>query len=136
MWIRWPATLLFALGTENSSSAVEGPRDFLEARGFTIAELSAGPHATTNPAERARRQDRLQRAEATFAPLPVDTAVARADGRVYAAVGAAGLEARGRRAVDFCIAADCSGGGTALAHAGANWRTLIWVAAIHRLLGP
>ncbi len=33
--------------------------------------------------------DRLQRAEATFEPLPVDTAVARAYGRVYAAVGAA-----------------------------------------------
>jgi hypothetical protein len=40
---------------------------------ITMAELSAGPHATNDPAERARRQDRLQRAEATFEPLPVDT---------------------------------------------------------------
>jgi predicted nucleic acid-binding protein len=67
---------------------------------ITMAELAAGPHATTDPAERARRQDRLQRAEATFEPLPV-TAVARAYGRVYAAVGAAGRKARGRRAVDL-----------------------------------
>ena len=72
---------------------------------ITMAELAAGPHATTDPAERARRQDRLQRAEATFEPLPVDTAVARAYGRVYAAVGAAGRKARGRRAVDLFIAA-------------------------------
>ena len=31
-----------------------------------MAELAAGPHATDDPAERARRQDRLQRVEATF----------------------------------------------------------------------
>jgi predicted nucleic acid-binding protein len=39
---------------------------------ITMAELAAGPHATADRAERARRQDRLQRAEATFEPLPVD----------------------------------------------------------------
>lgn len=72
---------------------------------ITMAELAAGPHATSDPAERARRQDRLQRAEATFDPLPVDAAVARAYGRVYAAVNAAGRKARGRRAVDLFIAA-------------------------------
>ena len=71
----------------------------------TMAELAAGPHATADPEERARRQDRLQRAEATFEPLSVDAAVARAYGRVYAAVGAAGRKARGRRAVDLFIAA-------------------------------
>ena len=71
----------------------------------TMAELAAGPHATQDPAERARRQDRLQRAEATFDPLPMDAAVARAYGRVYAAVVAAGRKARGRRAVDLLIAA-------------------------------
>jgi hypothetical protein len=37
---------------------------------ITLAELAAGPHATTDPGERARRQDRLQRTEATFDPLP------------------------------------------------------------------
>jgi predicted nucleic acid-binding protein len=71
----------------------------------TLAELAAGPHASANPAERARRQDRLQRTEATFEPLPVDRAVARAYGRVYAAVAAAGRKARGRRAFDLLIAA-------------------------------
>ena len=71
----------------------------------TLAELAAGPHATADPAERARRQDRLQRTEATFEPLPVDGAVARAYGRVYATVAAAGRKARGRRALDLLIAA-------------------------------
>jgi predicted nucleic acid-binding protein len=71
----------------------------------TMAELAAGPHATVDPAERARRQDRLQRAEATFDPIPVDAAVARAYGRVYAAVAAAGRKARRRRAFDLLIAA-------------------------------
>lgn len=72
---------------------------------ITMAELAAGPHATGEPAERARRQDRLQRAEATFDPLPVDADVARAYGRVYAAVTASGRKARGRRTVDLLIAA-------------------------------
>jgi predicted nucleic acid-binding protein len=72
---------------------------------MTMAELAAGPHATTDSAERARRQDRLQRAEATFEPLPFDGEVARAYGRVYAAVAASGRKARGRRAIDLFIAA-------------------------------
>ena len=72
---------------------------------MTMAELAAGPHATSDPAERARRQDRLQRTEATFEPLSVDAAVARAYGRVYAAVAATGRKARGHRAVDLFIAA-------------------------------
>jgi hypothetical protein len=72
---------------------------------ITLAELAAGPHATSDPIERARRQDRLQRTEATFEPIPVDADVARAYGRVYAAVAAAGRKARGRRATDLLIAA-------------------------------
>jgi predicted nucleic acid-binding protein len=71
----------------------------------TLAELAAGTHATGDPAERARRQDRLQRTEATFAPLPFDTGAARAYGRIYAAVAAQGRKARGRRALDLLIAA-------------------------------
>ena len=71
----------------------------------TLAELAAGPHATTDTAERARRQDRLQRAEATFEPLPVDANVARAYGRIYAAVAGAGRKARGARSLDLLIAA-------------------------------
>ena len=70
----------------------------------TLAELATGPHATTDPAERASRQDRLQRTEATFDPLPVDIEVARAYGRVYCAVQQAGRKARGR-AFDLLIAA-------------------------------
>ena len=80
----------------------------------TMAELAAGPHATEDPDERARRQDRLQRAEATFEPLPVDAAVARAYGRVYAAVAAAGRKARGRRALDLLIAATALAAGLPL----------------------
>lgn len=72
---------------------------------LTMAELAAGPHAATNAAERARRQDRLQRTEAAFAPLPFDADAARAYGRVYAAVIAAGRKARGARSVDLMIAA-------------------------------
>lgn len=71
----------------------------------TLAELAAGPHATTDPEERARRQDTLQRTESETLPLPVDVAVARAYGRVYAAARAAGREARGRRTFDLLIAA-------------------------------
>jgi predicted nucleic acid-binding protein len=71
----------------------------------TLAELAAGPHATADTDERARRQERLQRVEATFEPLPFDAAVARAYGRIYAAVTAAGRRARGRRALDVLVAA-------------------------------
>src|SRR3954463_591325 len=62
------------------------PRE-LAVSALTMAELAAGPHATTDSAERAARQDRLQRAEATFDPLPFDSAAARAYGRIYAAMG-------------------------------------------------
>lgn len=72
---------------------------------ITMAELAAGPHATADPAERARRQDRLQRAEAVFDPLPFDNSAARAYGRIYAAVLAAGRKARGARAENLLIAA-------------------------------
>jgi hypothetical protein len=72
---------------------------------ITMAELAAGPHATPDPEERARRQDRLQRAEAAFDPLPFDAEAARAYGRVYSSVVAAGRKARGARAVDLLLAA-------------------------------
>lgn len=38
---------------------------------ITMAELAGGPAATSDTAERARRQDRLQRAEAAFESIPV-----------------------------------------------------------------
>ena len=70
----------------------------------TMAELSAGPHATDDPAERARRQDRLQQLESWVEPVPFDGDCARAYGRIYAAVLAAGRQPR-RSAVDLLIAA-------------------------------
>ena len=72
---------------------------------ITIAELSAGPHATTDPQERAGRIERLQAAAATFDQIPFDTSAGRAYGRIYAALLAAGRKARGRRALDMLIAA-------------------------------
>ncbi len=70
----------------------------------TIAELAAGPHATDDPDERARRQDRLQWAAATWAPLPLDADAARAYGRVFAAARSAGRTGS-RRFADLLIAA-------------------------------
>jgi predicted nucleic acid-binding protein len=58
--------------------------DRISVSAITMAELAAGPHATSDPAERARRQDRLQRAESTFDPLPFDADPARAYGRISA----------------------------------------------------
>jgi predicted nucleic acid-binding protein len=77
---------------------------------LSLAELTAGPHATTDAAERGRRQEQLQVIESTFDALPFDDACARAYGRVYAAVAAVGRKPRGPRAVDLLIAA------TAIAH--------------------
>jgi len=70
----------------------------------TMAELATGPSAATDDTERARRQDRLQRAEAAFDPLPVDTEASRAYGRVYAAVRARSRNPRSLFA-DLLIAA-------------------------------
>lgn len=70
-----------------------------------MAELAAGPHATNDATERGRRQDRLQRAEAAFDALPFDAESARAYGRIYSAVVAAGRKARGARVVDLMMAA-------------------------------
>jgi predicted nucleic acid-binding protein len=72
---------------------------------ITLAELAAGPHATDDLTERARRQERLQLTEATFDPIPFDADCARAYGRVYAEARAAGRRARGKRAIDLLIAA-------------------------------
>jgi len=77
---------------------------------ITLAELAAGPHATSGEDERARRQDRLQRIESGVESLPFDDSCARAYGRVYAAVASTGRKARGPRVLDLLIAA------TALAH--------------------
>lgn len=71
---------------------------------LTLAELAAGPHAIDDPAERARRQDLLQRIESVVYPLAFDAGAARAYGRVFAATRAADGKPRGARAVDLMIA--------------------------------
>ncbi len=78
--------------------------DELAVSAITMAELAAGPHATSDSGERGRRQELLQRVESTFDPLPFDTEAARAYGRLYAAVAAAGRKSRGQRALDLLIA--------------------------------
>lgn len=85
----------------------------------TMAELSAGPHATDDPGERARRQDRLQQLESWVEPMPFDADCARAYGRVYAAVRAAGRQPR-RRAADLLIAATALAAGIPLYTRNAN----------------
>ena len=76
--------------------------------------VAVGPHAANDPAERARRQDRLQRTEAAFDPIAFDAQSARAYGRIYAAVIASGRKARGARVPDLMIAAT---------HAQKAWRS-------------
>ena len=76
----------------------------------TLAELAAGPHATGDEEERGRRQDRLHWAASRWDPLPLDAEVARAYGRIYAALRRHGRSGR-RRFGDLLI------GATALAHA-------------------
>ena len=79
----------------------------------TLAELAAGPHATMDEQERARRQDRLQWAAATWDPLPFDTEAARMYGRVFAATRAAGRSSRARLA-DLLIASTAAVNGLPL----------------------
>ena len=79
----------------------------------TLAELAAGPHATENKDERARRQDRLQWAAATWDPLPFDAESARMYGRVFAAARAAGQSSRARIA-DLLIASTAAANGLPL----------------------
>ncbi|HMR50456.1 MAG TPA: type II toxin-antitoxin system VapC family toxin [Arachnia sp.] len=70
---------------------------------ITMAELVAGPAAAASGEERAIRQDRLQRAEATFDPIPFGIEAVRAYGRVHAAVLRVGRQPR-RRFADLLIA--------------------------------
>lgn len=69
----------------------------------TLAELAAGPHATNKSDERARRQDRLQWATATWDAIPIDDEGTRVYGRMFAAARAAEQSNRSRVA-DLLIA--------------------------------
>ncbi len=79
----------------------------------TLAELAAGPHATRDEQERARRQDRLQWAAATWDPIPFNAEAARTYGRVFAATRAAERSGRTRLA-DLLIAATAAANGLPL----------------------
>lgn len=79
----------------------------------TLAELAAGPHLASDPAERARRQARLQQVESLFDPLPLDAAASRSFGLVVAAVVATGRRHRSRMA-DLLIAATAHANGLPL----------------------
>lgn len=87
--------------------------DQVSVSAVTLAELSAGTHAADDPAERARRQDRLQQLESWVEPLAFDGDCARAYGRIYAAVLTTGRQPR-RRAVDLLIAATALAAGLPL----------------------
>ena len=79
----------------------------------TLAELAAGPHASSDEQERARRQDRLQWAATTWDALPFDAAATRMYGLIFAATKHAGRSSRARLA-DLLIAATAAANGLPL----------------------
>lgn len=83
---------------------LEAMPDDIAVSALTLAELAAGPHLSGDPAERARRQVRLQQAESAFDPIEFDRAAARSFGLIVAAVTASGRSHRSR-IVDLLIAA-------------------------------
>lgn len=70
----------------------------------SITELHFGVLIADDDDERARRADRLAAVEATFDPLPVTVEVARAWGRLAAAITQRGGKPR-RRQIDLAIGA-------------------------------
>jgi predicted nucleic acid-binding protein len=71
---------------------------------ITAAELAAGPHLATTPAEAAKRQSRLQEVESRLEPIPFEASAARSYGLIVSAVVAGGRKPRSRFA-DLLIAA-------------------------------
>ncbi len=71
---------------------------------ITLAELAVGPLVAADPVKRARRQEHLRFAEASFPVLPFDEAAARAFGSVAAALRASGRKVSAR-GFDALIAA-------------------------------
>ena len=77
---------------------------------ITLAELSAGPLVTSDPAEAAARQRHAQQAEADFVVLAFDAAAARTFSSVAASLRASGTKPR-TRAYDALIAATAMANG-------------------------
>ena len=71
---------------------------------ITLAELSVGPLVATDERARANRQTLLQATEASFDPLPFNTAAARAFGSVASSLRQSG-RTPAARAYDALIAA-------------------------------
>ena len=94
-------------------AVVDGLPDHVAISTISLAELAVGPHLTKDAGERARRQARLQQAEALFDPIDFDRAAARSYGIVVAAVAASGRSHRPRVA-DLLIAAIAHAQGLAL----------------------
>jgi predicted nucleic acid-binding protein len=80
---------------------------------ITIAELTVGPLAARDDEERARRQDRLHWAVATWEPLPFDAPAARAYGRICSTLMARGRAGR-RCFAELLIAATAVANGLPL----------------------
>jgi hypothetical protein len=80
---------------------------------ITLAELAAGPHATSDGQERARRQDRLQWAAQVWDPIAFDVEAARSYARIFAATRATGRATRPRLA-DLFIASTAAANGLPL----------------------
>jgi len=70
----------------------------------SLTELHYGVLVATDDDERGRRMDRLAAVEAAFDPLPITLEIARAWGRLAAAVTHRGGNPR-RRQIDLAIAA-------------------------------
>jgi predicted nucleic acid-binding protein len=92
----------------------EAPQDLEGAiSAASLAELHFGTLVAGDDDERARRAQRLGVVEATFEPIPIDTAVAREWGRLAAAVAQRGGKPR-RRSIDLAIAATANTQGVPL----------------------
>jgi predicted nucleic acid-binding protein len=89
------SVLITTVAPENVEAAISAA---------SLAELHFGTLVAKDPDEAARRAQRLGVVEATFDPLPIDTAVAREWGRLAAAITERGGQPR-RRAIDLAIAA-------------------------------
>lgn len=85
---------------------VAGLPDQLAIAAITAAELAAGPHLASTPAEAARRQSRLQEVESRLEPVVFDARAARS----YGLVAARGRTPRSRVA-DLLVAATAHANG-------------------------